>query len=249
MNKKAYIVLLFVFMISLAGCGVKNADNMKGSEDITMGDSITESNDNILTMEYVCEEFNIDESEFEGVDFDAFVSYYGLTYDNIKEGNPRFLLNNYKSKADKTKVPDYKSIKVTTSEFLPEYKDKVEIVIIENVQGEACFTTIIDCKVGKIFSASGSIGNVSAKDIVKDVDDTVKKAVSDSIDKYDICSWNVENTNVDGDIIGTSSGCTIIIKMTDETVYGISYKMGQGDNTKNIDEFVSDIEKLSDCMP
>lgn len=246
MNKKAYIVLLFVFMFSLAGCGVKNADNKKGSEDITMGDSITESNDNSLTMEYVCEEFNIDESEFEGVDFDAFVSYYGLTYDNIKEGNPRFLLNNYKSKADKTKVPDYKSIKVTTSGFLPEYKDKVEIVIIENVQGEACFTTIIDFSIGKVFSATGSVGNISAKNIVKDVDDTVKKAVADAIDKYDICSWKADNKSNDSDLVGTSSGCTIIIKMTDDNVYGISCKMGQGDNTKNIDEFVSDIEKLSE---
>lgn len=75
------------------------------------------NNDNRLTLEYVCGEFNMDESEFDGVDFDAFVSYYGLTYDNIKEGDPRFLLNDYKSLEDKMIIPDYSSIKATTDIF------------------------------------------------------------------------------------------------------------------------------------
>lgn len=113
---KKYLVLLVLCVSLLAGCGTD-----KGTAD----------NDGVLTPEYVCEEFGMDESEFEGVDFDAFVSYYGLTYDNIKEGDPRFLLNDYKAMEDKTEIPDYTSMKITTDKFLPEYQDKAEVVVIE----------------------------------------------------------------------------------------------------------------------
>ena len=163
----------------MVSCKNSNADNKKESEDIIMGENNI-NNDNRLTLEYVCGEFNMDESEFDGVDFDAFVSYYGLTYDNIKEGDPRFLLNDYKSLEDKMIIPDYSSIKATTDIFLPEYIDKVELVIIEDIKGETCQTIIIDFRLGKVFSIFDSIDNITSNDIVKDTDDTVRKVVIES---------------------------------------------------------------------
>lgn len=246
MRGRIYLLLLFVFLFSLTGCDSKKTDNKKGSEESVMNDNIIEDKSNkSLTMEYVCEEFNINEAEFEGVDFDAFVSYYGLTYDNIKEGNPRFLLNDYKSLNDNTKIPEYGSLKATTNKFLPEYMEQLEAVIIQDIKGEICIITIIDYKLGKVISASGNIDNITAGNIVKDADDSIMRAVRDSMDKYDICSWEAGGTDSDGDIVGTEAGYIIFVKMKDNSVYGISCKTGKGNDLENIDGFVADMEKIA----
>ena len=177
MRRKYYCVIVAALMLSLAGCGlVDKQDNQKEQGNITTEasqkdqDTVTteheqaQAKDEKLTLEYVCEEFNIDESEFDGVDFDAFVSYYGLTYENIGGGDPRFLLNDYKELQDKTEIPDYAALKITTNKFLPEYQDKIETVIVEHVEGETCQTIVIDLKLGKVVTTNGSIENLSADD-------------------------------------------------------------------------------------
>lgn len=184
----------------------------------------------------------MDESEFDGVDFNAFVSYYGLTYENIGGGDPRFLLNDYKELQDKTEIPDYAALKITTNKFLPEYQDQVEMVIVEHVEGETCQTTVIDLKLGKVFTTNGNIENLSADDIVGDAGDATKNAIVNSMNTRNICSWEAENVDEDSDITGTEAGCTIIIKMSDGTCYGISYKPGDGSG--DMDGFVSDMEVL-----
>ena len=174
MRRKYYYVIVAALMLSLAGCVSDKQDNQKEQGNITTEgsqkdqDNVTtehgqaQAKDEKLTLEYVCEEFNIDESEFDGVDFDAFVSYYGLTYENIGEGDPRFLLNDYKELQDRTEIPDYAALKITTNKFLPEYQDQVETVIVEHVEGETCQTTVIDLKLGKVFTTNGNIENLSA---------------------------------------------------------------------------------------
>ena len=252
MRRKYYYAILVALMLSLAGCGTDKRDNQKEQGNLTTEagqkdqDNVTtehgqaQAKDEKLTLEYVCEEFNIDESEFDGVDFDAFVSYYGLTYENIGEGDPRFLLNDYKELQDKTEIPDYVALKITTNKFLPEYQDQIETVIVEHVEGEACQTTVIDLKLGKVFTTNGSIQNLSTDDIVGDTDEAMKDAIINSVNNRNICSWEAGNVDEDSDITGTEAGCTIIIKMSDDTCYGISYKPGDGSG--DMDGFVSDME-------
>ncbi len=241
--KKRYLVLLVLCVSLLTGCGTDNGKAAPEDSSAVTEDKGTADNDGVLTPEYVCEEFGIDESEFEEVDFDAFVSYYGLTYDNIGEGDPMFLLNDYKAMEDKIEIPDYTSMKVTTDKFLPEYQDKAEVVVIEDVKGETCQITILDFELGKVFSASGSLDNITAADFVRDADDTVKKAVMDSMDKNNICNWTAPKESVDEDITGTEVERTIIIKLNDETCYGVSYKPGGA--TDDMDQFVSDMEAIA----
>ena len=250
-----YYVIVAALMLSLAGCGSDKQDNQKEQGNITTEasqkdqDNVTtehgqaQAKDEKLTLEYVCEEFNIDESEFDGVDFDAFVSYYGLTYENIGEGDPRFLLNDYKELQDKTEIPDYAALKITTNKFLPEYQDQIETVIVEHVEGEACQTMVIDLNLGKVFTTNGSIENLSTDDIVGDTDDAMKDAIINSMNTRNICSWKAENVGQNSDIMGTEAGCTIIIKMTDDTCYGISCMPGDG--SSDMDGFVSDMEALA----
>lgn len=255
MRRKYYYVIVATLMLSLAGCGSDMRENQKEQENITTeanqmdyntvmtGTDDTQAKDEKLTLEYVCEEFNIDESEFDGVDFDAFVSYYGLTYENIGEGDPRFLLNDYKELQDKTEIPDYAALKITTNKFLPEYQDQIETVIVEHVEGEICQTTVIDLRLGKVFTTNGSIENLSADDIVGDADDATKDAIINSMNNRNICSWEAETVDEDSDITGTEAGCMIIIKMSDDTCYGISYR--SGNSTGDMDGFVSDMESLT----
>ena len=254
MRRKYYYAILVALMLSLAGCRSDKRDNQKEQENITTEagqkdqDNVTtehgqaQAKDEKLTLEYVCEEFNIDESEFDGVDFDAFVSYYGLTYENIGEGDPRFLLNDYKELQDKTEIPDYSALKITTNKFLPEYQDQIETVIVEHVEGDACQTTVIDLKLGKVFTTNGSIENLSADDIVGDADEAMKDAIINSINNRNICRWEAENVEQDSDITGTEAGCTIIVKISDDTCYGSSYRLGN--STGDMGGFVSDIESL-----
>lgn len=60
-------------------------------------------NDIELTQEYVCREFGISESEFEGVDFDRFVDYYGLTYEDLNNESVAYLLQEYKKSKQSSK--------------------------------------------------------------------------------------------------------------------------------------------------
>ena len=257
MRRKYYYVIVAALMLSLAGCESDKQDNQKEQGNITTEgsqkdqDTVTtehgqaQAKDEKLTLEYVCEEFNIDESEFDGVDFDAFVSYYGLTYENIGEGDPRFLLNDYKELQDRTEIPDYAALKITTNKFLPEYQDQVETVIVEHVEGETCQTTVIDLKLGKVFTTNGNIENLSADDIVGAADDATKDAIINSMNNRNICNWEAgeaENVEQDSDITGTEASCTIIIKMSDDICNGISYKSGDGSG--DMDGFVSDMEAL-----
>ena len=113
---------------------------------------------------------------------------------------------------------------------------------MEHVEGETCQTTVIDLKLGKVFTTNGSIENLSADDIVGDAGDATKNAIVNSMNTRNICSWEADNVDEDSDITGTEAGCTIIIKMSDDTCYGISYKPGDGSG--DMDGFVSDMEAL-----
>lgn len=135
-----------------------------------------------------------------------------MTYENIGEGDPRFLLNDYKELQDRTEIPDYAALKITTNKFLPEYQDQVETVIVEHVEGETCQTTVIDLKLGKVFTTNGNIENLSADDIVGAADDATKDAIINSMNNRNICSWEAENVDEDSDITGIQAGCSIIIK-------------------------------------
>lgn len=156
--------------------------------------------------------------------------------------DPRFLLNDYKELQDRTEIPDYAALKITTNKFLPEYQDQVETVIVEHVEGETCQTTVIDLKLGKVFTTNGNIENLSADDIVGAADDATKDAIINSMNNRNICSWEAENVDEDSDITGIQAGCSIIIKMSDDTCYGISYR--SENSTGDMDGFVSDMESL-----
>ena len=76
MRRKYYFAIMVALMLALAGCGSDKRDNQKEQENITTEagqkdqDNVTtehgqaQAKDEKLTLEYVCEEFNIDESEF-----------------------------------------------------------------------------------------------------------------------------------------------------------------------------------------
>ena len=116
---------------------------------------------------------------------------------------------------------------------------------MEHVEGETCQTIVIDLKLGKVVTTNGSIENLSADDIVGDADDATRDAIINSMNNRNICNWEAgeaENVEQDSDITGTQAGCSIIIKMSDDTCYGISYR--SENSTGDMNGFVSDMESL-----
>lgn len=95
------MIAVSALLFLLAGCGAKDETVLPDNKGTAAEEPAAESADEKLTLEYVCEEFGMDESEFADVDFDAFVDYYGLTYENIGEGNSVILLLPYLEKADR----------------------------------------------------------------------------------------------------------------------------------------------------
>ncbi|MFR0783953.1 MAG: hypothetical protein ACLSHP_13945 [Coprococcus sp.] len=67
-------------------------------------------------------------------------------------------------------------------------------------------------------------------------DDATKDAIINSMNNRNICSWEAENVDEDSDITGIQAGCSIIIKMSDDTCYGISYR--SENSTGDMDGFV-----------
>ena len=249
-------ILLLVLLLIFTGCSddkVNSSDNevVTEIEDTAQGNN---GNDDGLTIEYVCEKYNMDESEFDGVDFDAFVDYYGLTKDNMGAAGPKYLLEKYKELKYKVKIPEYSKLTGNTDTFLDEYKEHIEVVIIEEIEEagseQSCNTLVLDFALGyellshKPLSSSG----FSEEDIVKEIDDDIKNQIVDCINNSDLC--NLEKQSVDTaseQAEGYQPSATkLLIKMNDGTVYGISYieTDNPADEEKQFFDFINDIKKL-----
>ena len=250
MKKKIIVVAIISFLILLIGCGNKDikvitAENTNESKD-------KEETDMKLTIEYVCDKYDIDKSEFDGIDFNDFVEYYDLTYENIASENIPFLLNDYKSLTYKVKIPKYDS-SITTDTFLTEYKEKIEVVRIVDIRAdgsvEECVYTIVDFNIGLILVSSYPTSALSEDNIVGETDDDIKEKVKDSFEKYDVYNWkeNVSSNNSEEDEIGTSNNISVVIELADGTVYGYSYSWSRDEevvSNKNFFDFIDEIENL-----
>ena len=86
----------------------------------------------MLTLEYVCDEFQIDESEFADVDFERFVNYYNLSYETIHNENVEFLLEKYKENLEKIELPDYSLMYNSLGKYQIQSRQKEQFWIKRN---------------------------------------------------------------------------------------------------------------------
>ena len=208
-----------------------------------------------LTLQYVCEKYDMDESEFDGVDFDAFVEYYGLTVDNMGATGPRFLLSKYKELKYKVKVPEYNIFVGNTNVFLDEYAEHVELVIVEEIKevgGEqSCNTIVFDLALGYELLSHKPLLNseFSESDIVKEIDDDVKNKIFSCFKNNNFSSIKKQKQNeYDDENSQNDDLYHVIVKLDDGTIYEIDEdELSQDDESKKaFSGFIDDIERLAE---
>ncbi len=202
-----------------------------------------------VTMDYVCSEFGIDESEFEGVDFEDFVNEYNLTYESIQRENIRVLLRCYKEDYGKPRIPDYRVIlnNLESAELTEENVNSIDIVYFSRIEGEEHNFYIFDFEIGQIIVGSGSESMVSYEDIVGEADEQIREEIVTLIENYNVFTWQtkIKESNNTG-IVGTIDSWLLNIKFDDETMYGI-YGRGLNDEyaPEDLDLFVEDLKALA----
>ena len=186
--KYTFCVILYVILLSACKEEVKvdnkNADGT-GVEQVKDEDNQEIENstpddvqlDEKVTMEYVCSEFGIDESEFEGLDFEVFVDYYDLSYDTIHKEAVAYLLKRYKENYGKPRIPDYRVTlsNLESAELTKENVNSIDIVYFSQINGEEHNFYIVDFDIGQIIEGSGSESMVSYDDIVGEANEQTKK--------------------------------------------------------------------------
>ncbi|MGN0396255.1 MAG: hypothetical protein ACI4EF_12900 [Coprococcus sp.] len=148
-------------------------------------------NDTLLTQEFVCNEFDIQESEFEGVDFSDFIEYYGLTYDNISNEDVSYLLNQYKENGGQVKFYDYKYMYngKTDTKLTADNKDGVVTVLCAKKEGDLNSYWIYDFEQGIKIAGNGSESVINRDNIVATLTDEHKADVLRVFDEFDIYAW------------------------------------------------------------
>ena len=248
-------ILLLVLLFIFTGC----SDNKVTSSDdevVTEAEDTTQANNRYdgedgLTIEYLCDNYGMKESDFDDVDFDAFIEYYGLTKETIKNDPPKPLLEEYKQLKYKVKIPNYSDYKATTDVFLSEYNSSIETVIInEYVSSGATGTseiTILDFGLGFALYPR-DLRFVSENDIVMEIGDDEKNVVVDYINKSDLYNLEKQSVDVASEQAEDDQTSTVnlMIKMNDGTVYSISYfeTNNPTDEEKRFFDLIKDIKNL-----
>ena len=264
---KPYIIIIVTaIVVFIYICCEKNRDiennvvkeSWEKQEDVVNEKEIENENNIVerddeemeLTKEYVCNEFGIDESEFEGVDFEEFVDYYDLSYYTIHKEAVAYLLKRYKEDYGKIKIPDYsyiynydKDIRLTK-----ENQESIAIVFFSNTLELSNDYYIFDFEIEKILVGSGFESHISENDIVGETNNVIKDKIIELFDKYDVYSWKVPKQRND-DIYGTEDGYTswsLGIQFNDGTIWGLTGELINGDDApEDLDLFVEDLKALA----
>jgi hypothetical protein len=85
-----------------------------------------------LTKEYMIEQCQLTDEDFDGIDFDDFVSYFDLTVDNLKEFDSKSLLSLYRADREAGEKTDYTEIyQQASGKLLDEDIPHISIVLWE----------------------------------------------------------------------------------------------------------------------
>ncbi len=148
-------------------------------------------NDMELTQEYVCSEFGISESEFEGVDFDHFVDYYGLTYENIHNEMVAYLLQEYKKNNGEIEFYDYKYMYNSDKDAVLtlDNQNSISIVFFAQIEDDLKSFWIFDFEKGIKLIGTGAENVIHKDNIVSTLTPEHKEQILELFEKYDVYTW------------------------------------------------------------
>ena len=246
------IVFILFCNIDVRAEKLEKYEKEKMQENMTtekLEEDMVEKEEIKLTQEYVCSEFGIDESEFEGVDFEDFVAYYDLSYDTIHNELVGYLLRRYKEDYGKVRTPDYRQVfgKAEEAKLTEENQDTIAIVFLSQVTGEEHHYHIFDFEIGKIIIGEGSESTILEDEIVGEADEQVKEELIELFEKYNVYSWETKPQKTrSGDIVGTLPSWSFEIKFSDNTIYRIHGDTFTDETApESFDLFVNDLKALA----
>lgn len=169
-------VCVMLWAAGLNGCGKADGES---------------SGDQELTREYVCNQFGISEAEFEGVDFDSFVDYYGLTYENIRDESVEYLLRQYKENDGGPASYDYRYMYAGTegAALTAEDRDRVSVVFLAQNEDDLHSFWIFDFEKGIKLVGGGSERVIDKDSVTAALDQEHKEQVLALFEKYDVYAW------------------------------------------------------------
>ncbi len=241
---KIYI-LLVLFVIAFVGCDKTDNKTKEASE----------GNANMkLTIEYVCEVCNVDKSEFDGVDFDAFVDYYDLTEESIsKVKHIDILIANYKELAYKIKMPDYKKyFKYNTNELNVEERDNIEAIYTRRMSDMQVYTTIYDFRNEIVMAEDWDLLDMPLEDYIKKkTDDSLMETIKEYLDQADVYNWVLtENDEKYPDIKDACDyfvrDCYIVIVFKDGSKFGVHTDRFDFDTKEHEEMCIELVKKLEE---
>lgn len=205
-----------------------------------------------LTIEYVCDKFGIDESEFEGVGFDDFVNFYDLSYETIQNEAVAFLLQRYKDNRGKTKIPNYHEMFncVDKIALTKENQDDINVVIFQSSIDDSNEFYIFDFQIEKVI-ISRTDTTISDDEIVGVTNETIKDGIIGLFETYDVYAWRqnekvAEYTETNEGDTGGTMRWYLKIQFVDGKMYRL-YGSTLTDETapENFDLFVEELKALA----
>lgn len=229
MKKKTKMVILLLFCIfAIIGCifaTIKMKEKRGKSDsikDINFNSDIehenTVANTTDLTLEYVCNEFGISESQFDGVDFDEFVEYYGLTYENIHRESVEYLLNEYKKNNGETEFYDYKYMTNPNDGLVltADNQNDVKTLYCSQVEGDLKSFWVFDLEKNIMIADTGAEQVIHKDKIVANLSDKDKENILNLFSKYEVYSWYENKENL------SSGEWYLSVEFKDGTIAGVS---------------------------
>ncbi len=248
---KISLCILLCFMLSaiigIVGCSKEQkTTNSEVTTQITTEEIHTTEGDNEggnemeLTLEYVCEEFGIPESEFEEVDFDSFVEYYGLTYENIHRESVGYLLSEYKRNNGEIEFYDYKYMNNPTKGLIltSANQDDLKVLYCSKVEGDLRSFWVFDLERGIMIADTGADQVIHKDKIVASLYERDKEETFTLFSKYDVYSWYENKGNL------TSGGWYLAVEFNDGTIAGASGSLA--DENVDLDGLLSELKELGE---
>lgn len=173
---------------ALGGCGESGSG---ASSEATSEASSEAGSDTELTQEYVCSEFGISESEFEGVDFDRFADYYGLSYENIHNESVEYLLREYKKNNGEPAFYDYRYMYDADRDAVLTREDQnsVSVVFLAQAEDDLNSYWIFDFEKGIKIVGAGAVQVIPGDNVTAALTQEHREQVLGLFEKYDVYAW------------------------------------------------------------
>lgn len=252
-KKYGKCIFLICFTFVLGACGQTDSES---GMTMSMNEAEGAKEAMTISVDYLCKEFGIEESEFDGVDLEEFLAYYELTPDNISDifdEDLGFLLRMYKKDEAKVKIPNYErySSENDTVTLTQEKAKNIKILVWKYAHGEEQDYVVIDFENGNVFWGCGTMQHLTKDDIVGIADAALKEDVLALFQEYSIYDWwQPSYTQTYAELLKKSEGFSetfnFSIVYEDETVSNLWGIAVTGEDAPGeIGEF---IEKMKSCV-